>query len=155
MFFLCHFVPDYFFQSDWIALNKAKRTIPCLIHVLIYTSFFLFFTFSWKALLFIGLSHFLIDRWPIIVKRFIWLKNHINPYFYYPPFKYCDTTGYYDTSPVNTVLSETITNNKDWCEFYQKWWGNPRPFFLTLFLYIVTDNTFHIICNLIALMYLS
>jgi len=27
---LVHLVADYYFQSDWMALNKNKRSVPCL-----------------------------------------------------------------------------------------------------------------------------
>lgn len=151
LFLLCHLLGDYVLgQSDWMAMNKNKQTIPCLVHVLLYTSFFLLLTVSWKALLFIAATHFIIDRFPIIVKRIIWLKNHLNPTLSYPPFEYCDTTGYYDDSPYNTKKIELrfVGQNKiqDGIEY-----GQPRLFFITMWLYIITDNTLHLICNLIAL----
>lgn len=139
-FLLCHLIGDYVLgQSDYMALNKSKQTLPCLIHCLLYTSFFLFVTISWKALLFIFVTHFIIDRFPIIVKRIIWFKNHLNPQFNYPPFKYCDTTGYHDDSPYNTYR-----NGEERC------FGKPRHFFITIWLYIITDNTIHILCNLLS-----
>jgi hypothetical protein len=145
MFFLCHFVPDFWLQTDWMALNKGKKTWNCLVHVLIYTSCFLFITLSWKALLFIGATHFILDRWHIILKRMIWWKNHF-PTGKYPPFKYCDTTGYYDTSPINSA------NDVDWLVVK---YGQPRPFYITIWLYIFQDNILHLVCNFIALMYLA
>lgn len=132
---------DFVTQSDWMALNKAKKSIPCLIHVILYTACFLFLTTSWKALLVIGATHFIIDRFPIIVKRLIWFKNHINPTFSYVPFKYCDTTGYYDDSPYTTDKTDV--------EGYAK-----RHFFITIWLYIVTDNLLHLTINYCALKYL-
>jgi hypothetical protein len=39
---LVHLVADYYFQSDWMALNKNKRSVPCLVHCLLYTVPFLF-----------------------------------------------------------------------------------------------------------------
>jgi len=155
-FLLCHFVGDFIFQSDWMALNKNKSTIHCLVHCLIYTACFLVITTSWKALLFIGVTHFIIDRFPIIVKRLIWCKNHVqfDATKTYPPFKYCDTTGYYDDSPYNTepVLKEDYAiwvNNER--EKILKKYGKPRLFFITMWLYIITDNTLHLMFNLIAL----
>jgi len=149
LFLLCHFVGDYIFQSDWQAMNKGKKTLNCLVHVLLYTSCFLILTVSWKALLFIAVTHFIIDRFPIIVKRLIWLKNHLNPTFSYPAFEYCDTTGYYDDSPYNS------TNIKKLDPYLTLMWenkfGKPRLFLVTCWLYIITDNTLHLICNLIAL----
>lgn len=144
---LCHLFADYFTQSDWMALNKSKRTLPCLVHVLLYTSVFLFVTTSWKALLVIGGTHFIIDRFPIIIKRLIWWKNHLSPDFSYPPFEHCDTTGYYDDSPYNTKNYTYFSNET-------RWFQSPRHFYITIWLYIITDNLAHLAINYFALKYL-
>ena len=145
MFLLCHFVPDFWLQTDWMAMNKSKKSWNCLVHVLIYTSCFLILTTSWKALLFIGVTHFILDRWHIILRKMIWWKNHF-PTGKYPPFRLCDSTGYYDDNPYNSA-----TTNKHIIERY----GQPRHFFITIWLYIVQDNLLHLLCNLIALILLS
>ena len=144
MFFLCHFIGDYWAQSDWMALNKNKKTWNCLVHVLIYTACFLLLTFSWKALLFIGVTHFIIDRFPIIVKRLIWWKNHF-PLMDYPDYPLCMSTGYFDDSPYNDLKPDAMDIEK---------FGNPRHFFITIWLYIISDNTLHLLFNLIALTFL-
>jgi len=143
---IIHGFGDYIIgQSDWMAMNKSKKTMPCLVHVLIYTSLFLFLTFSWKALLVIGGTHFIIDRFPIIVRRLIWLKNHINPKFQYPSFGNCDTTGYFDDSPINSKKGEVYFDNV----LQQR-----RLFCITIWLYIITDNLLHLTINYFALKYL-
>ena len=73
---LTHIFGDYILQSDWMAMNKNKQSLPCLVHVIIYTSVFLLLTTSWKALLIIGGTHFILDRFPVIVRRLIWVKNN-------------------------------------------------------------------------------
>ena len=93
---LVHLLGDFVLQSDYCATNKNKKSLPCLLHVLIYTSCFLLLTQSWKALLVIGITHYIIDRYPIIVKKLIWYKNHINPWGKYVPFEYCNVTGTFD-----------------------------------------------------------
>jgi hypothetical protein len=148
MFFLCHIIGDFWLQSDWMAMNKSKKSWNCLVHVLIYTSMFLFLTASWKALLFIGVTHFILDRWHFILKRAIWWRNHF-PTGDYPPFVLCDTTGYYDDSPYNTKPFEKYS--KEHQEILVEDYGKPRLFFITMWLYIFQDNTLHLICNLIAL----
>lgn len=151
LFLLCHLVGDFILQSDWMAMSKNKSTLHCLVHCLIYTSCFLVLTVSWKALLFIFVTHFIIDRFPIIVKRLLWTKNHF-PTFNYPPFEYCDTTGYYDDSPYNT---KRFGQNAFIDKFHESIVGKPRLFFITIWLYIITDNTLHLICNGIALLCLA
>ena len=153
MFLLCHFFGDYIAQTDWMAMNKSKKSWNCFVHVLIYTSCFLVLTTSWKALLFIGVTHFILDRWHVILRRMIWWKNHF-PTFKYPPFKYCNTTGYYDDSPYNTYyLIQNPKNafDNEWNKSMIKSYGQPRLFFITMWLYIIQDNLLHLICNLIAL----
>jgi hypothetical protein len=142
---LCHLVGDYILQSDWMALNKSKRSIPCLVHVMIYTSVFLFLTTSWKALLVIGLVHFVLDRWHFIIRRLIWFKNHLSPNFKYVPFNKCEVTGYYDN-----ILNEV--NNKEYTTEIIN--GNsPRLNYITIWLYIITDNILHLLTNYLAIMY--
>ena len=149
---LAHIFGDFILQSDWQALNKNKKTFNCLVHVLIYTSVFLLLTTSWKALLVIGTTHFIIDRFPIIVKKLIWWKNHF-PTGKYPPFIMCDTTGYYDDSPYNSNEANTeecYTNKINASGIC----GKPRLFFITTWLYIITDNFLHLTINYFALTYL-
>lgn len=142
---LVHGWGDFYSQSDWMAMNKPKKTIPCLVHVLIYTAWFLLLTTSWKALLVIGVTHFFIDRFHIPLKRLIWWKNHIGPTWDYPDFAYCSTTGYYDDSPYNALKpsSEVIAK-----------YGQPRLWFVTQWLYIICDNLLHLTINYFALLYL-
>lgn len=76
----------------------------------------------------------------------------MNPFLIYPSFEYCDTTGYYDDSPYNTKKIEGI--DKEILE-KNEFWGKPRLFNVTIWLYIITDNMIHLICNYIAITYLQ
>ena len=135
---IVHGVGDFYSQSDWMAMNKPKATLPCLVHVLLYTACFLFLTINWKALLLIAVSHFIIDRWHTLLKRLIWLKNHIGPTWSYPEFKYCQATGYYDDAPHNPNKPDEATISK---------FGPPRYYCVTQWLYIICDNLLHLLCN--------
>lgn len=145
---LVHLLGDFVLQSDWMALNKSKRFWPCFVHVCIYTSCFLLLTTSWKALLVIGATHFFLDRYHVIMKRFIWLRGHLNPQFSYPEYAKCDTTGYYDDSPYNT---KKFTSGDGSTEMYAK----PRIFPVSIWLYIIHDNFLHLVINYFALKYLT
>ena len=138
---LCHVFADYVIQSDWMALNKSKRSWPCLVHVLLYTSVFLLLTTSWKALAVIGVTHFLLDRFPVIVQRLIWFKNHFGPGGKYVPFEHCKVTGYYDhfSSPSNIDMNGY----------------SQRLSYITIWLYIITDNFLHLTINYLAIKYLG
>jgi Protein of unknown function (DUF3307) len=134
---LLHLFGDYLLQSDWMAMNKSKRTMPCLVHVTLYTLSFLLLTRSLPALLVIGGTHFLIDRFGLI-RYFNWIKNHAGPFWRshrcvfggesgsewsittrlarpYPPWLLCSRTGYFDersetdfTSKVEVKLGEQV-----------------------------------------------
>jgi len=147
---LCHLAGDYVFgQSDWMAMNKSKRSLPCAIHVCLYTACFLLLTVSWKALLVIGITHFILDRWHFITRRLIWYKNHLGPGFTYVPYRLCLASGYFDNllNEVNNVPRER----------WETKWGiyNARLNSVSVWLYIITDNFLHLTINFLALKYLS
>jgi len=65
---LGHLVGDYFFQNDWMALNKSKQDglgwLTCLIHCTIYSTSVCLLMGEWGwwwAIVF--LTHFPIDKW--------------------------------------------------------------------------------------------
>lgn len=156
---LTHVFADFFCQSDWMALNKSKRSWPCFIHVCIYTACFLILTVSWKALLVIGATHYLLDRYPIILKRIIWTKNHAGPQWFYPPFEKCNATGYYDNIKNEVegneydkqhILVKTDIDGTNSITTY-----TPRLNYITIWLYIITDNSLHLLINYLALRYLT
>ena len=146
---LCHLLGDYVLQSDYVAMRKSKETLPCAIHVIIYTACFLFLTISWKALLIIGITHFILDRWHFIVRRLIWFKNHLGPGFTFVPYRKCDATGYYDN-----IMNEVTNVPK---EQWEKSWGayGARLNYMTIWLDIITDNFLHLTINFLALKYLT
>lgn len=129
---LLHILGDYFLQSDYLALNKSKDTKICLIHCLLYTLPFFILTHNILSLLIIFCTHFLFDRYSL-VKYIIWLKNHMTPTFTYYPLKDC-MFGYYDDFNQDNV-------GKEGC----------RPKFITIWLYIISDNAIHLACNYFAL----
>ena len=130
---LIHLVSDYYLQSDWMATNKNKRCIPCLVHCLVYTLPFILLTHNILALFLIFATHFVQDRWGII-KYFVWYENRIGPEWSYPSYDKCSVTGYYDDWNNNCTTA--------------------RPKFLTTWLYIISDNTYHLICNFLILKYI-
>ena len=166
---LCHLFGDYFLQSDWMAMNKSKRSLPCLVHVCLYTLPFLLLTHSWKALLIIAGTHFVIDRFGV-VRYFIWLKNHIGPKGF-PPWKLCSRTGYFDertedefTVHFGAVFSQSgnvVIPPKEFDEKMNllqvyteaKKVHGACPLFITVWLTIIADNSLHLFFNFLALSY--
>lgn len=82
---LCHLVGDYWLQPDWMAQNKSHGNpnqstwaawLVCLCHAALYTLPFVLLTRSWRVLLVISVTHWLIDYFRIGAK-FSWLKNRL------------------------------------------------------------------------------
>lgn len=129
---ILHGIGDYFLQTDWQALNKKNKgklgLWACLKHCIIYSLLFVPIA-SWKALLIIFSTHFIIDRTNIIAYA-IAIKNGT----------------YKEPRPGQNIylLQYDISNFG---------YSPERPFAITIWLYIICDNLTHIICNYIALKY--
>lgn len=80
---LAHLVGDYLLQTDWMAQEKTKRWLPAILHGLAYTLPFLLITTSPWALLVIGGTHIVIDRYRL-AKHVVWFKNQLQPKRYRP-----------------------------------------------------------------------
>lgn len=100
---VAHMVGDYLLQSDWMATEKTKRSIPALCHVLTYSLPFLFLNPSLLAMLVILVTHFFIDRFRLA--RYVgWIKNG--------PWQPLTSTGYADDKPLwMSVWLLIITDN--------------------------------------------
>jgi len=60
---LAHLIGDYVFQNQWMATRKTTQWLPALVHAVFYTlAFLILFGPSW-ALLIIGGTHAVIDRY--------------------------------------------------------------------------------------------
>ena len=121
-----------------MALNKSKRWFPCFIHCLLYTLVFTLITTDGLALFLIFSTHYIQDRYGWI-KYFIWLKNHMNPTLSYPALINCNMTGYFD----------------DWIDTEPQTKHSKRPKFITTWLFIITDNTYHLVCNFLILKWIT
>lgn len=73
---LLHAIGDYIIQSDWMANNKTKSSIPAIVHAISYGLVFVVLTQSPLALLAIVSTHFVIDRWRL-ARYVIWAKNRL------------------------------------------------------------------------------
>jgi len=76
---LAHLLGDYPFQTSWMAMNKATKWVPLLVHSALYTAtlgviaFFGFGGLAWWHLLTIFLAHILLDRRTFVT----WWVRHI------------------------------------------------------------------------------
>ena len=76
---IIHGIGDYFLQTDYQALNKKKAgwigLWACLKHCITYSLPFLFIG-SWRAVLVIFITHFIIDR-TNLVSYLLAMKNNV------------------------------------------------------------------------------
>lgn len=141
---LCHLVGDYLLQSDWMASKKTTSWWPAFCHAVMYTLPFLFLTRSWKALLFIAGTHFVIDHWRL-ARYVCWAKNWLAP-------RWIEETR--PTLKNESLLYEKTgrwLRNESWTLCSNTGYGPDKPAWLAVWLLIITDNTMHLICNEIAL----
>lgn len=124
---LAHFVGDYLAQSDWMARMKTSRWFPAIVHALTYTACYLVVTRSIPALVVIGGTHAVIDRYRL-ARHVVYAKNFLAPAHEWPPsWEECKATGYDPT----------------------------RPPWMTVWLMIIADNTIHMVINALSVMYLG
>lgn len=122
---LAHLVGDYLLQSHWMANEKTKRWWPAILHGIMYTLPFLLLTQSIPALLVIGGTHIIIDRFRL-AKHVVFLKNFLAPRSAWPTWADSKATGY---------PSET-------------------PAWMAVWLLILADNTIHLLINIAAILWL-
>lgn len=92
---ILHLFGDFITQSDWMAVNKTKRSWPALCHAVVYSLPFLLLG-SPVAVTVIFASHFLIDRFRL-VRYVIWAKNCLSPTRH--PWSECSATGFHKSLP--------------------------------------------------------
>jgi len=136
---ILHGIGDYFLQTDKQALGKKNKGLYgfmcCFKHCTTYSLPFLFIG-SWKAVLVIFITHFAIDRTNALAYILAW-KNGVKK-------KIKITTG----------GSFIPSYDKQVYDISNFGFGLNRPQFITIWLFIITDNLCHIICNYLALKYL-
>jgi hypothetical protein len=93
---LAHLVGDYVLQTHWMATEKVNRWWPAIAHGVTYTLPFLLITTSPLALLVIGGTHVVIDRYRL-AKYLVWAKNQLAPKSHRP--RHVGATGATEDSP--------------------------------------------------------
>lgn len=61
-YILAHFIGDFLFQNDWMAVGKKKSSWICTVHVFFYMLPFLLTDLSLIQLILIAVQHWLQDR---------------------------------------------------------------------------------------------
>lgn len=120
---LCHLFGDYILQSDWEANEKTKRALPAAIHATKYAVAFTPATRNVKALVTIGATHYVIDRYRL-AKHVSWAKNQCAP----------------------------VSHRYTWEEGKQNGgYSNATPPWMSTWLMIISDNAIHMAINAAAI----
>lgn len=143
---LCHAVGDYILQSDWMALNKTKRTWVAAVHATLYTVPFLVVTRHPAALAIILLSHLVIDRFRL-ARYVAWAKNWLAPW----SRKHEASRVTVDGVPHARIKTVWLPPNRPWQVCQATGYDPDREKYLTVWLLIITDNTMHVCLNALAL----
>lgn len=120
---LAHVVGDYILQTDYEAQEKTKRWLPAAMHATKYTAAFLPLTRNKKALVTIGATHLILDRYRL-AKQLCWAKNQLAPKAYRYPWSEGKLNGGYSQN---------------------------TPPYMSTWLMIIADNAVHMMINHYAL----
>jgi hypothetical protein len=58
---ISHLLGDYFLQNNWMAMNKHKNPLACIVHCFLYTLPFLLITTNINQLFLIFSTHVIVD----------------------------------------------------------------------------------------------
>jgi len=123
---LAHLVGDYILQTHWMATQKTSHWWPAIAHGVTYTLPYMLVTQSPLALLVIGGTHIIIDRFRL-AKHLMWFKNQFAPKAFRPTWAEASVNGGYAAS---------------------------TPAWMAIWLMIVADNTVHLLINTAAVLWL-
>lgn len=74
-----HFIGDFLFQTDWMAINKSKRWDALSLHVLVYSLVFSYYGIAFVAL--VAATHFLTDAVTSRITSRLWQANQRHWFF--------------------------------------------------------------------------
>ena len=74
-----HFIADFLFQTDKMAINKSTSNKWLAIHICAYTP--IFFLIGWKFALLNGLCHFVTDYFTSKATSYLWKKEKRHWFF--------------------------------------------------------------------------
>lgn len=169
---ILHLIGDYLTQSDWMAQNKTKHSLPAMAHALVYSLPFLFLTAHAPSPALAGMvilvTHFLIDRYRL-ARYVVWAKNWLGPHRMETKPEALERAkqegrvssgGIFMPGELGAFLYDYDNNPRrveptpTWRECSATGYPPERPIWLAVWLLIVADNTLHLAINWAALKWL-
>jgi hypothetical protein len=74
-----HFVADFLFQTDQMAINKSKSNKWLTIHIVCYIA--IFFVFGWKYAIVNAIGHWITDWCSSRLTSYLWKKEQRHWFF--------------------------------------------------------------------------
>jgi hypothetical protein len=153
---LAHAVGDYVLQSDEVANEKTKRTSAALLHVALYgLAFWVLTGASWKAMVFVVGSHFVIDRWRL-ARHVGWAKNWLG----FDAMRWLlgwrtrevlvESENSYGVR-IRVKAEEPMPRPSPWKECQGTGYPLEKPPFMAVWLMIIVDQCLHVACNALAM----
>lgn len=154
---LCHLLGDYVLQSDWMAQQKTKSSLPALVHAITYSLPFwglvvwagYEYSAGMLALLVITSTHYLIDRYRL-ARYVCWVKNFLGPKNTVETVEYQNPP---DSVPGVSYKQEEKLWHYPWNQCKGTGYHESRPPWMAVWLLIIADNTMHLVINAAALAY--
>lgn len=169
---VAHLIGDYLLQSDWMAQKKTSSPVAAAVHACTYAfAFVVYYVFVWlawwvavevferpvsfemyslsiEALVFIAVTHFVIDHWQL-ARYVVWAKNFLAPRQTTDLVQVPNSPA--AAGPDGYVNQHVVTS------WWYKWedcvgtgYHKDRPAWLAVWLLIIGDNTLHLLCNGLA-----
>lgn len=119
---LGHLVGDYLLQNNWMAINKGRYDtlgwLTCFVHCMLYTLAvcLITWTFTWQWMLLVFCSHFFIDKFGLAEKYLKLVKGR-------------SLKNFLDRNYIMTEVLPITTIDAGF----------------TTFVYVVADNTMHLL----------
>jgi hypothetical protein len=151
---ILHLIGDYLTQSDWMAQNKTKSSLPAAVHALVYGAPFLLFLVAnapnptLAGFVIVG-THFLIDRYRL-ARYVVWAKNWLGPR---TPW-YFEADGTWTDVDRGKVARSGEWATAPWSACKATGYPPERPAWLAVWLLIIADNTLHLAINYASLRWL-
>jgi len=169
---ILHLLGDYVIQNNTMAQRKTSSYLWAFIHAITYSLPFLLLTKGFNLAWFvIFITHFLIDRfrlarywimfYNIHRNKVCKIQRHNQSEIQNDSFVY-EGNVYYILKDLGNNLYKCIILNDKEKQVYKNWvvddtptgFNSSTPPFLSTWLLIIIDNTFHIIINYLSLTYL-
>lgn len=144
---ILHLIGDYWTQTPYMACNKTSSWKAAWFHASVYTVPF-WAVYGWRAALVIGITHGIIDRFSL-VKYLLAFKNTASALA--SMLSCTDRDLYPSLSKEAEAAADLVVD----CFSSKSGYPSDTPEYRAFVLYVVADNTAHLLINWAAIRWLA